>query len=115
MKPAHPLPGASRPKVKKEVQTEQYFYALSDPKREDVPTRKRRIKRDTDEYVPGEQSESDYDPAAVSRQKRRMKNLEEKLENDRANTSASDGNSAAVPSCPTSTTVQVSPIPPPAK
>ncbi|VDP94945.1 unnamed protein product, partial [Echinostoma caproni] len=34
---------------------------------------------------------------------------------DRANTSASDGNSAAVPSCPTSTTVQVSPIPPPAE
>ncbi|VDP92910.1 unnamed protein product [Echinostoma caproni] len=34
---------------------------------------------------------------------------------DRATTSAPDGNSAAVPSCPTSTTVQVSSIPPPAE
>ncbi|VDP95440.1 unnamed protein product [Echinostoma caproni] len=34
---------------------------------------------------------------------------------DRANTSALDGNSAAVPSCPTSTTVQISPNPPPAE
>ncbi|VDP93841.1 unnamed protein product [Echinostoma caproni] len=35
------------------------------------------------------------------------------VRSDRANTSASDGNSAAVPSCLTSTIIQISPNPPP--
>ncbi|TPP63245.1 CWF19 1 cell cycle control [Fasciola gigantica] len=67
-----------------EVQTEQYFYAMSDGSLADRPARKRRMKRsENDEDQTTEQHGGDYDPSALSRQKRRMKMLEEKLEKPR--------------------------------